>query len=128
MTDRASIPLMGRLSDPDGEAVRRDHEGGLANVQVRIRRGKVTDAVFFVQGCSVTMACLSAACALARGKEPAEIRSTVTPQRIDEVLGGLPPDHERCAKLAIATLVGAIDDAILNGVEDWQKLYRVRRR
>lgn len=128
MTEARTVPLMGRLDDPDGEAERSGKRGGIANVQVRLRDGVVTDAVFLVHGCSVTMACLSAACALSRGRTPGQIRREVTEERIDEVLGGLPEDHEHCARLARATLLGAIEDALLNSREKWRKLYQVNRR
>lgn len=127
MNEEVRIPLMGRLRDPDGEAERMGSCGDTSNIQVRIRNGRITDAVFEVYGCAATMACSSAACALARGKTPAEVRRSVTAKRVAEVLGGLPEDHEHCAVLAVNTLHGAIEDALLNSRDQWKRLYQVGR-
>ena len=46
---------------------------------------------------------------LAKGKTIDEIRE-VTPDRITETLGSLPPGHEHCASLAAGTLQLVLTD------------------
>jgi nitrogen fixation NifU-like protein len=121
------IPLMGRLRTPDGEAERMGSCGDIVNVQVQMQSGRISHAVFVAQGCAATMACASAACALARGKTAGEARIEVTPERVREILGGLPSDHEHCSVLAVNALRGAVEDAVLTSRDDWRRLYRVDR-
>jgi len=98
--------------------------GDTINIQVSLMGDVVREAGFWVDGCAVTMACANAATALARGHTTRQVLSLVTPERIDEVLGGLPDDHEHCARLAVNALHGAIRDALLHKGDGWKRLYR----
>ncbi len=117
-------PLLGPIPRPDGEAERSNACGDTMRIQVRLGNGVVSEAACTVHGCTVALACAQAAAALARGRTPAEVLRRLSAAALIEVLDGLPEDHEHMAEMAIETLHGAVEDALLNSREEWKKLYR----
>ena len=83
--------------------------GDIMSMWVRIEDGVVKNATFTTDGCGPSIACGSMATEMAKGKTIDEIRE-ITPDRITEALGGLPPDHAHCASLAVGTLQLALTD------------------
>ena len=81
----------------------------MMSMWVRIEDGVVKNATFTTDGCGPSIACGSMATEMAKGKTIDEIRE-ITPDRITEALGGLPPDHAHCASLAVGTLQLALTD------------------
>ena len=63
---------------------------------------------------------------LAKGKTIAGARNIEARDVIRE-LGGLPPDHEHCARLAVATLRAALRDHVIHGKAPWKRLYQAGR-
>jgi nitrogen fixation NifU-like protein len=121
---KSTRPLMGPLPAFDGEAERMGSCGDTVYIQVKLERGIVSEAGFQIDGCAVTLACANAAVALARGRRVADVLRLVTPEAVIEILGGLPEDHEHCARLACNALRGAVEDALLGSGDSWRKLYR----
>ena len=73
--------------------------GDILELAVRMEDGRIADARFKTLGCVTAMACSSLLTELLRGKTPEEARS-ITPERISEALGGLPPATFHGAQLA----------------------------
>ncbi len=115
---------MGPIARPDGEAERSNACGDTIRIQVRLGNGVVSEAACMVRGCTVALACAQAAAALARGRTPADVLRRLGAPALIEVLDGLPDDHEHMAEMAVETLRGAVEDALLNSREQWKKLYR----
>ena len=93
----------------NGFALNDGYCGDMMSMWVRIEDGIVKKATFTTDGCGPSIACGSMATELAKGKTIDEIRE-ITPDRITKALGGLPPDHEHCASLAVGTLQLALTD------------------
>ena len=118
-------PLLGEISVPDGYAHVRGDCGDTMEVFLRIRNRRIREARFDTLGCGFTVACGNAAMELAEGRTLSQALR-ITPQRIAEVLGGLPSSHEHCAELAVACLKKAIEDSLTRHKESWKNMYRNR--
>lgn len=84
--------------------------GDILRLSVRFEGGRIEESRFKTQGCVAAIASSSALTDLLAGKSPAEAR-TITPQRISESLGGLPPATFHAAELcadAVAALLEKI--------------------
>ena len=121
---RSTTPLSGPITRPDGQAERTNSCGDTMLIQVQLDNGVVSEAACTVHGCTVALACAQAAAALVRGRTPADALRRLTASSLFEVLDGLPDDHEHMAEMAVQTLHGAVQDALLNSREEWKKLYR----
>lgn len=115
---------LGRVPRADGLARVRGACGDSIEFSIRVREGRIEDLGHVPDGCAVTLACASAASVLAEGLTLAEARSAVSPMAIDAALGGLPEDHEHCARLAASAFWAAIDDALVTAREPWRRGYR----
>lgn len=93
----------------NGFAINDGYCGDMMSMWLRVEDGVVKNATFHTDGCGPSIACGSMATEMAKGKTIDEIRE-ITPDRITEALGGLPPDHEHCASLAVGTLQLALTD------------------
>jgi len=78
------------------------------------RDGRIEKVSFETDGCGSSLACGSIATCLAEGKT-LEIASCIPPQCLLVALGGLPPEFEHCALLAVNTLRAACEDFRLHG-------------
>ena len=80
--------------------------GDVLRLSVRVESDKIAEARFQSQGCVAAIAAGSFLTDLLAGKTAAEARQ-ITPEQIDEALGGLPPASRHAAELccdAIAAL------------------------
>jgi nitrogen fixation NifU-like protein len=66
-------------------------------------KNKITDAPFFTDGCGTTVACGSMMIKLIEKKSLEEVQR-ITKEDLKGALGGIPPDNEHCATLAVKTL------------------------
>ena len=98
-----------RLEDPDGEASIVGTCGDTMEIRLKFSGNRVKDTSYSTTGCLYSMNCLVATADLARGKT-LEDALDISPETIQESIGGLPTDHMHCATLAVATLKTAIDD------------------
>ncbi len=77
--------------------------GDALKLSVKVRNGVVTEARFKAQGCVPAVACGSWLAGTIAGKHVSQLR-TLTPQEIENGLGGLPPASRHAATLAIEVL------------------------
>ena len=84
--------------------------GDVLRLAVRVESGRIAAARFKTQGCVAAIASSSVLTDLLVNKTPAEAR-LITPERISEALGGLPPATFHAAQLcadALAALLGKL--------------------
>jgi nitrogen fixation protein NifQ len=77
---------------------------------LRVSDGLASVVRFQVFGCGFTIAACAAAADLAEGLPLAEIVN-ITPLSVDAALGGLPPERNYCAALAVEALRAAVKSA-----------------
>jgi nitrogen fixation NifU-like protein len=73
--------------------------GDILRLSVRVEQGRIAEARFQTRGCVTSIACSSLLTELLIGKTLAEA-GAITPQLIDERLGGLEPATRHGAELA----------------------------
>jgi nitrogen fixation NifU-like protein len=90
----------GRLDTPTATvSVENPVCGDILELSVRMESGRIAEARFRTRGCVTSMACSSLLTEMLHGKTPDEARS-ITPERMSEALGGLPPATFHGAQLA----------------------------
>lgn len=120
----AFTPLnVGIVSNPDGFGAPKGSCGDSIELGLRIQDGKITEAKFIPNGCAHTTACGSALTSLIVDK-PLDDALAVSYKDVAQALGGLPPDHLHCARLAVTTLKLAVKDYLKGQQEPWKKLYK----
>ncbi len=87
--------------------------------------GRIKAARFMPEGCLHTVACGSAVTTLIEGKALEEA-ATITPEDVEQALGGLPRDHRHCAVLAVTALRSALRRRAEDARQPWKALYRRR--
>jgi nitrogen fixation NifU-like protein len=113
---------VGVLSDPDGYGAPRGSCGDIIEIGLKVNNEVIQRAVFMTDGCAYTVACADMITQLAMGKDPVDALS-ITADDIMAELGGLPPDHVHCARLAVSTLKLAIKNYFKNKQAPWKKMY-----
>jgi nitrogen fixation protein NifQ len=103
---------VGRLADADGtgEVGLGDGEAGrrlAVRFTLRVRADHVETARYQVFGCGFTIAACAIAAELAEGQQ-LETVAAITRAAIDDALGGLPPERDYCAALAVEALHAAV--------------------
>jgi nitrogen fixation NifU-like protein len=83
----------------------------------------VQDATFWTDGCGATIVRGSIATELAKGKTLGEALA-ISAEVIVRNLGGLPEDHNHCARLASLTLKKALIEYVNLQRELWKRGYR----
>jgi nitrogen fixation NifU-like protein len=99
------------MDRPDASASGIGSCGDRITVQIRLDDDTIGEISALPAGCVYTIACASALCGLTRGRSLNEALE-LQPDAIAEELGGLPPDHLHCARLAVNTLGEAIDSCL----------------
>jgi nitrogen fixation NifU-like protein len=82
--------------------------GDSMNFFLKFKDNLIEKVCFFTTGCGASIAAASQTTILIEGKS-LEYAERLTPNDIDDALGGLPDDHKHCAELAIRTLRKAIE-------------------
>jgi len=100
---------MGELTSANGMAVGVGSCGDTLAVQIRAENGAIADIRCLPNGCIYTVVCASVMSELVKGQR-LEDALKLQPGDIDTLLGGLPGDHQHCARLAVNSLGEAIDD------------------
>ncbi len=100
--------FMGRLENPDGQALLRGACGDSMAVYLVFEDDRVSRASFMTDGCGSSVACGSLAAELAHGRTPEEVLD-ITADDIRERAGGLPGEDAHCADLAVAALHEALN-------------------
>ena len=103
---------VGELDDPHGRAALENPVcGDQIEVWVRIEDGAVSALSYRVLGCSGAIAAASVMSELVLGK-PLEDALALTPEAVDEALGGLPTLKQHGADLAVDGLRTALRDTV----------------
>jgi nitrogen fixation NifU-like protein len=110
------------MPSPDGYAAPRGSCGDQIRIGLRVRGEIIQEAAFETKGCGYTLACAHAVTALAEGRPVAEALE-IEAEEVAAALGGLPPDHMHCTRLAVTTLRLACRDYLKNKGSSWKRLY-----
>ncbi|MFA5189673.1 MAG: iron-sulfur cluster carrier protein MrpORP [Verrucomicrobiia bacterium] len=78
-----------------------------------IDTGHILRATFTTDGCGASIACGAMTASMAEGKTIEEA-ARLTPQQVEEAIGGLPEDHKHCPVLALKTLRAALGQQVSN--------------
>jgi nitrogen fixation NifU-like protein len=111
--ERRVNPTSARVEDPDAKARLTGVCGDTMEMKLKIRKGVVTAAGYWADGCGSSSACAAAATRLAMGKPVDDIPEAVDPEAIERAVGGLPADQRHCAALASETLNEAVHRYLL---------------
>ena len=112
-----------RISNPEGFGSATSACGETLEIRLKAKDGKITDAAFWTNGCSTTVACGSMATELIKGEDAAQALA-ISQHDILEALGGLPEGNHHCAILAADAVKAAVRDYIAMRKEPWKKAYR----
>ncbi len=94
---------MGDFEDANGYGEDTDSHGDGMQVWLKIENDVITRAGFWVKGCTTLIAAGSVMTELVKGMNITEAME-LTPEKIIEVLNGLPAGTEHCAEIAIGAL------------------------
>jgi len=97
------------LADDSGKATEVGVCGDSVDVQIKVDDDRIADIRVVPHGCLYTVVCASALSELAKGRS-LEDALQLSPEDVEEELGGLPEDHKHCARLVVNTLGEAIAD------------------
>jgi nitrogen fixation NifU-like protein len=99
---------VGLMRDPDavGEA-QAESCGDLARIYLRVTDERVAETRFQTYGCGPSIAAASLLTELVQGLRVDEL-DRVTPETVEQALGGLPEDRRHAARLAVDALRGAV--------------------
>jgi nitrogen fixation NifU-like protein len=113
----------GNIPSPDGFGSTTSACGETMEIRLKTKDGKITDASFWTNGCSATVACGSMASELVKGEDISKALAT-SQNDILEALGDLPEGNHHCALLAANAVKAAILDYMAMRKEPWKKAYR----
>lgn len=114
---------LGILSSPDGYANPVGECGESIELFLYIDEDKIKHACFLPHGCGFTIACGSVLTEMVEGSS-LDDAFDLTPEQIEQALGGLPEDHKHCAALAARTIKDAITFFYRGERENWKILYQ----
>jgi nitrogen fixation protein NifU and related proteins len=104
----------GELSDANAVAEETNPVcGDRLRLSLRIRDGRIETARFLAYGCAPTLACGSALAEMLEGMALA-VAAQLTRDRVVKAVGGLSPQKQHAAALAIETLRSAIGAEVDN--------------
>jgi nitrogen fixation NifU-like protein len=113
----------GKIPNPDGFGSATSACGETMEIRLKAKDGQITDAAFWTNGCSTTVACGSIASELIKGEDVSQALA-ISQNDILEALGGLPEGNHHCALLAANAVKAAVIDYIAIRKEPWKKAYR----
>jgi nitrogen fixation NifU-like protein len=101
---------MGPMEDPIATAHRTGTCGDTMDFYIRVEGDRLVDVTFVTDGCGATVACGSMLTKMVSGMMLDEVM-LLRDQDLIEELDGLPEENLHCARLAVATLHGAVNAA-----------------
>jgi nitrogen fixation protein NifU and related proteins len=116
---------LGMLPQPEAYGRFERSCGDALELYLRVREGTIADARFMTEGCLATIACGSALTSLIKGQSVQEA-AQVTPEAVQEAVGGLPAGEEHCADLAVGSLRQAVSDYYSKLHHPWKAFYGQR--
>ena len=103
---------LGRMNDPDAAAAVKGLCGDTMEFYLLLKDERISEILFFTDGCGPTIACGSVVTEIAKGKSIKKALK-ISPSDVIDKLGGLPEENIHCAILAVITLHQAIADYLL---------------
>jgi nitrogen fixation NifU-like protein len=97
----------GIIENPDAVGRIKGPCGDTMQIMLKICKGRVADARFWTDGCGTSIACGSMLTKMIIGKTIEEIY-TITSEKLNNELDGLPENHVHCTVLAVNTLRNTI--------------------
>lgn len=103
----------GQMNDPTCSSYIKGPCGDFMEFYLAVdSKGRITDILYYTEGCDATRTCASAVCVIALNRTVIEALSISAGEVISKVKG-LPEDHKHCAILSVSTLYRAIADYLL---------------
>ena len=115
----------GEIIDADGYGHALGSCGDDMEIWLCVKNGNISEATFFTNGCSTTIASGSMITEMVKDKTLKSAQE-INGQHVLRALDGLPEDSEHCAQLAANTLKEAIKDYLKIQREPWKKVYKKR--
>jgi nitrogen fixation NifU-like protein len=91
---------LGKIKGPCGDTIK---------IMLKVENSRIYNVRFLTDGCGTSIACGSMLTKMIQGKTIDEV-STVTSEKLNNALDGLPENHVHCAVLAVNTLHKAIEN------------------
>jgi len=113
---------LGEIPAPDGFGRVTGPCGDTMEIYLKVRDGRVMDALFWTDGCGPSIASGSMVTEMAKRMNISEARR-ISQHDVLAALGGLPEESEHCALLAANTLREAIKDYLAFKNEPWKRAY-----
>jgi len=101
----------GAIENPDAVGKIKGPCGDTMQIMLKVGNGRVVDVRFWTDGCGTSIACGSMLTKMIQGKTIEEI-STITSEKLNDALDGLPENHVHCTVLAVNTLRKTIEKLI----------------
>jgi nitrogen fixation NifU-like protein len=101
----------GVIDNPDAVGKIKGPCGDTMQIMLKIGKGKITDVRFWTDGCGTSIACGSMLTKMIKGKTIEEI-FTITSEKLNDELDGLPENHVHCSVLAVNTLKRTVEKLI----------------
>ncbi|MDY6910894.1 MAG: iron-sulfur cluster assembly scaffold protein [Chloroflexota bacterium] len=122
--DHAMNPRnVGEMPDADGCGHSLGSCGDDMEIWLRVRNGNITEAKFWTNGCSTSIASGSMVTEMAKGRPVTEALK-IGQHDVLTALDGLPEESDHCAQLAANALKEAIKNYLALKREPWKKAYR----
>ncbi len=97
----------GVIKNPDAVGMIKGPCGDTMKITLKVENNIIVDVYFWTDGCGTSIACGSMLTKMIKGKTFNEV-STVTSEKLNDALDGLPENHVHCTVLAVNTLRKAI--------------------
>ena len=103
---------IGRMNDPDGSAIAKGQCGDAMEMYLTIKDEKISEILFFTDGCGISVACGSVTTELAKGQTIKDVLR-ISPADVIDKLHDFLGSNIHCAILAVTTLHKALSDYLL---------------
>lgn len=91
--------------------------GDTMELQLKIKKGRITETYHWTDGCTTSRNCIESAARLAHGKTPDYLKKITMWDIIDDI-GSLPESHVHCAQLAEITLHQSLQDYLQHQIPE----------
>jgi nitrogen fixation NifU-like protein len=99
---------IGEIKNADVKGFVKGDCGDSIIMYIKLKKDKINQACFLVDGCGASVASGCAVTELAKGKTPCEA-SKITPQEAIRFLDGMPASHIHCVVMAVQALQKALN-------------------
>ncbi len=102
----------GKIAKPDGAALVKGQCGDTMEMHIKITDGKISEVLFYTDGCRITTACGSIATEMVKG-QTINNALKLSPADVIDKLHDFLGSNVHCAILAVTTLHKALADYLL---------------